>query len=294
MKVIIDFINLPRELYVEIRKEDHEKLWQSVSSMSIKEVAEKIGVNVRNLYKYKEGNSGYPVNVLKRLINLTGITPEVTIIKTRRDSESIECKLPIYLDENFAEFLGYILGDGGIDSQLGVHFTTNRIEVLKRFIELVQQIFGNMKFQLKNYTTRYTVYYPKTLGVLLTQVVGLPRGSKVDSEAAIPDTLLNNFDISMKIKFIRAFYECDGFSKEIGIGQAGKDLDKPPKILIQIKTFLEDLGFTSVYLKKSTNYLTPKTKKLRSRWVLRIKSKEEKKKFVLLISPLKFKDCVDD
>jgi hypothetical protein len=49
MKVIIDFINLPRELYVEIRKEDHEKLWQSVSSMSIKEVAEKIGVNVRNL-----------------------------------------------------------------------------------------------------------------------------------------------------------------------------------------------------------------------------------------------------
>jgi hypothetical protein len=62
--------------------------------------------------------------------------------------------------------------------------------------------------------------------------------------------------------------------------------------LLQLKSFLEALGFSSSYIKKSTNYITPKTKKLRSRWVLKIKDKEEKKKFILLIAPKKFKGYV--
>ena len=285
--------NLPDTLYVELSKEDQRKLWRKLQTISVKALAEKLKIPVRNLYKYKENNSGYPINVLRKLIELTGLTPEILTVKTQRASEPIkDCKLPICLTEDFTEFLGYLMGDGGIDFQLGVHFTTDNLEDINRFKELVQKIFGSIKFQFKNYKTRYTLYYPKTLGILLTKVIGLPKGSKVESELAVPEKLIQDFNDPLKVKFIKAFYECDGFATEIGIGQAGKNLEAPPKVLLQLKSFLEALGFSSSYIKKSTNYITPKTKKLRSRWVLKIKDKEEKKKFILLIAPKKFKGYV--
>jgi hypothetical protein len=290
MKELINVKNLPDALYVELSKEEQTKLWQKLQGTSIKMLAEKIKIPARNLYKYKESNSGYPVRVLRKLTELANFKPEIVTLKTQRASEPIKnCKLPIKLDQCFAEFLGYLIGDGGIDFQLGVHFTTDDLEDIKKFKGLMRKIFGLIKFQFKDYKTRYTLYYPKTVGVLLTKTVYLPKGSKVDSDLAIPSKLFQEFDGSLKIKFIKAFYEADGFANEPGIGQAGKDLKNPPTVLLQIKEFLQSLGFNSACIKKSTNYETPKTKKLRSRWVLRIKDKEEKKKFLSLIAPRKLK-----
>ena len=290
MEGIISIQNLPNVLYVELAEKDQLKLWQKLQGSSIKVLAEKIKISVRNLYKYKEGNSGYPIQVLRELVKLADFEPKKVTLKTRRASEPIkDCRLPIKFDEHFAEFLGYLMGDGGIDSQFRVHFTTDRLEDINKFKKLVKRIFGSIRVQFKDYKTRYTIYYPKTLGLLLTKTVGLTKGSKVDSDLAIPSGLLPKFDVSSKIKFIRAFYESDGFTDEIGIGQAGKDLENPPTILVQIKEFLQSLGFNSVYIRRSTNYETPKTKKLRSRWVLKIGSKEEKDRFISIIAPKKLK-----
>ncbi len=283
MKELITIENVPEELYVELDNETNKKLWNSVLPRTVIEISKELSIPIRNLYKYKERSSGYPLGELKKITNLAKMNLVKIVLKTQRDSKRLEIKLPVKCSIEFSEFLGHLLGDGGIDQQLQVHYTTNDKRFLDRFDLLISKIFGKVDKKIYDYGTRKTYYYPKILGIILKSL-GFPEGNKVDSNIEIPDDVLVGFNNQMKIAFIRAFYECDGDSKQIRIVQGGK-INKKPNILIQIQKMLNELGFKSIVVEPSSVYVTAKGK--RRRWVLKIKDKDEKNKFKQIIIPTK-------
>ena len=283
MKEIITIETLPEEIYVELEKDFHNKLWENVSSITVKKLSKELSIPLRNLYKYKETKSGYPLKHLKRFLAYTDLMPNNITIKPQRDAKRLQANLPIKCSIEFAGFLGHLLGDGGIDKQFQVHYTSNREDFLDRFDYLLHKVFGKVEKKTYDYGTRKTYYYPKIIGQLLKSI-DIPVGNKVDSNASIPIKILNMFDPKMKIEFIKAFYECDGESKQIRIIQGGKVADTP-KILIQIKNMLCEFGFKSVIIEPSTTYHTQRGE--HRRWVLKIKNRTEKIKFVKIINPSK-------
>jgi hypothetical protein len=230
------------------------------------------------LYKWKEGNSGYPLNQLIKLLKLTQIEIKEISVKTQRDSKSIKnLKIPIKINEEFVSFIGHLFGDGGIDKQFQLHYTTNDIINTDEFKKLVKNIFGKIEFNQINYKNRITLIYPKTLGIIVSSIINMHTGSKVDSDIHLPKKLIDKMNNRMKIAFIKSFYKCDGETGKIAIAQGCKYLTKPPTILLQIQELLKKLNFKSVKIKPSSIYEI--TEKKRRKWVLRIFDKEEKNKF---------------
>ena len=271
--------NLPDALYIELPQKHHNRIWNRLlRKNTIIQIAKTQQIPIRNLYKWKEGNSGYPLSEVKKLLKLAKIKIDVISIKTQRDSKSIRnLKLPIKINERFASLLGHLFGDGGIDKQFQLHYTTNDINNVGEVKNLVKTIFGDVEFNEINYGNRVTLVYPKTLGIIVSHITEMSVGSKVDSDNRLSKNILDKMNYKMKIAFIKTFYECDGETNNIAIVQGCKYLDKPPTILLQIKNLLEDLNFKSVIIKPSSIYKI--TNKTRRRWVLRIADKQEKNKF---------------
>lgn len=289
MMELINIGNIPDEIYIELTENDHNRLWSELSKhFNVKEIADKYGISVRNLYKYKEGCSGYPAKDLKKLLKFSGTEITSLRIKPQRNGKSVGINIPLNLTEDFSEFLGYLFGDGGIDIKLAVHYTTGEMKFAERFDFLVNKIFGNVEKSIHRYNNRVTFYYPKVLGILLNGTLDIPYGNKVDSDISIPDKILLNMTEGMKKCFIKGFYDCDGDKKQIRIIQAGKSLSEPPKILLQQKQMLESLGFESILIKPSSIYLTLRA--TRRRWVLQVLNPEEKKKFISMFLNLSCHD----
>lgn len=60
----------PDTLYVSLEQPDHEKLWNILlQRFTVKQLSQKFKINIRNIYKYKEGKSGYPVSVILPLLD---------------------------------------------------------------------------------------------------------------------------------------------------------------------------------------------------------------------------------
>ncbi|MBI2674931.1 MAG: hypothetical protein HYX24_00610 [Candidatus Aenigmarchaeota archaeon] len=281
--ITIALHEFPSAIYVGLEGELNQKLWdQLLQRGTIKQIAIKLELPVRNIYKYKEGNSGYPLKVLQKLLREANLEIEKATIKTQRDGKQLKVKLPMELREDFAEFLGYLFGDGGINHQWGVHLTMNDKEVLHRFDALIRKVFGEVERKEYDYGSRMTFYYPKILGLLLNQTLRIPKSSKVESDIEIPEDLYESMNQEMKRRFIMAFYECDGDSKQVRIIQAGKKLDEPPRVLRQIEAMLQSFGFATIEIRPSSVYRTSKYE--RRRWVLNIRNMDEKRKFKELFS----------
>lgn len=271
--------DLPDALYIELPENYHSMIWDNLlQKNTVVQLAKKQKIPIRNLYKWKEGSSGYPLNQLRKLLNLNNIEIKEISVKTQRDSKLIKnLKLPIKINENFASFLGHLFGDGGIDKQFQLHYTTNNTRNIIEFKNIVKTIFSDIEFNEIYYGNRVTLIYPKTLGMIVSSIIDIHVGSKVDSDAHLPNKIIDKMSDKMKIEFIKNFYKCDGETGKIAIVQGCKYLTKPPTILLQIQELLKSLHFKSVSVKPSSIYKI--TGRKRRRWVLRVYDKEEKNKF---------------
>lgn len=270
--------NLPESVYVVLGDENNTRLWEILQNkFSIKETAKKIGVSPRNLYKWKEGMANYPSFRLVKLLELASLSIKKAGIKTSRDGGSIQVKFPIEFDEDMAELIGHVMGDGGIDHYGRVHYTTDSKLDVQRFQKLVQKVFGKTKVEKRIQENKTTLYYPKILGTLLSSIAGLDRGSKVITNCKLSDKFIKQMSDEMKKRYLSALYECDGQAERVSVVQAGCGIKEPPKRLIQMQDLLKDLGFKKTTLKSSSIYTT--SSGTRRRWVLKIDG-EEKEKFL--------------
>lgn len=275
----INLEDIPDALYIELSEICHNALWNKLlKNNTISEIAKYQKISIRNLYKWKEGNSGYPLVELKKLLKIADIRIKEISIKTQRDSKQIKnLKLPIKIDEKFVLFVGHLFGDGGIDKQFQLHYTTNDIDNINEFKRIIKDIFGDIEYNEIDYGSRITLVYPKTLGILVNSIIDTPVGSKVNSNFCLSDKIVSTMTNKMKTNFIRAFYKCDGESDKISIAQGCKYLNKPPAILLQIQKLLNDMKFMSAIIKPSSTYKT--SSGVHRRWVLRIIDKKEKRNF---------------
>ena len=128
----------------------HTRLWNRLLKKgTVKQIAASLQLSSKQMYRWKEGDACYPLTALNKLCALAGMRPELAYIKTRYDSEKLfEPKVEQELNEEFSEFLGHLLHDGGIDKDWRVHYTSDEESLLNRFRQLVETCFGRDNNQI--------------------------------------------------------------------------------------------------------------------------------------------------
>lgn len=157
-----------------------------------------------------------PIYLLKKILK-TGFHfdfPNQIIIKSSKttigDYAGREIKFPLILNNELAEFLGYVYGDGYIYKGY-VEITNNEKEILARLKNLSQKLFGKkgkIKIDKRN-GVKKIVIYSKLLVKLLNKIFELPIGKKSHT-MKIPDILLKSPNHILK-SFIRAYFDTDGY-----------------------------------------------------------------------------------
>lgn len=266
----------PDKLYGHPEKDFHQLLWLKllIRYKSITNVAKVFKLNVRQLYKWKEGKNNYPLIVLFNMSNELRIELKLEYIKTGKNSDAIiNPKITFEENSQLIEFFGHLLHDGGIDSRYGVHYTTNSKIYTERFEELVNVCFGKMKVEKRIEKNKLTLYYPAVLGYLITGTFGIPKGSKVENNIGIP-TFIKNSSENKKWLYIITSYLCDGTKNRVAITASSNSLSESPQLLKDIQAMLNSLDINSVTIKGSHIYQTRKG--LHRGWILRILDKREK------------------
>lgn len=267
-------------LYARMSTEDHKRLWRRLLQKyrSIQKIAERFGLSVRQLYKWKEGVSAYPLESLEELCGDLGMPiQKLEFIKTTKASDLL--KDPVFNPDptEIVEFLGHLLFDGGIDKKHNVHYTTHSKLLAKRFRYLLKRCFGTIVVREKTFGRRVTLYTSVVIGKILEAGYKVKIGSKVKNDVGIPEVVMRTKNAEIIWRFISAAYICDGIRERTAIAIASNDLDSPPRLLEDTKRLLEKLGFKSVEIKGSNVYKTKDG--MHRRWVLRIFDKNEKAHF---------------
>ncbi len=264
-----------------------EKLWRQllVKYGTVKNVAKQFNLSQRQLYKWKEAKNNYPLKVLNNICNDVGLELEsgIQLIKTEKASDEIRNpKMRISINGVLMEFFGHLLFDGGIDARRRVHYTTHSQKLAERFQYLTREVFGDVKFYVKQSKRKTAIFTTATLGRILEGTFGCKRGSKVMNNVGVPEILKRqgrgDEDIVSLWRFVSAAYVCDGVSDRVAIISCSANPNKTPMLLEDLRTLLEKTGIRTVKIKPSSLYETKSG--THRRWALRVQDKEERKLFL--------------
>jgi len=268
-------------VYAVAEDDFHTKLWKRLLARgTVKQIADSLQLNPKQLYRCKEGEACYPLSALNKLCDLAKLKPRLTYIQTRYDSEKLfEPRIEQELNQEFSEFLGHLLHDGGIDKDWRVHYTSDEQSLLDRFRQLVETCFGKTLIKSRASGAATTLYYPAIIGVLLGRNLGLPRGSKVQSDVGIPEQIKRKLTTrNLIVPYVAAAYYCDGESGRARIALASKETAKPPRLLQDFGDLLRRLDFKTIRIAPSSEYVTQNG--VHRRWVLSLKDRNEGRRFL--------------
>ena len=270
-------------LYAMAEDNFHTKLWKRLLKKgTVKQTASRLKLSSRQLYRWKEGEACYPLSALIKLSDLAKLKPRLEYVRTRRDSQPLyNPKIETKVNKEFTEFLGHLLHDGGIDKDWRVHYTSDEQPLLDRFRQLVEVCFGRTKVKSRPSGAATTLYYPTILGFLLRNM-GLPKGSKVESDVSIPKPIKAKLTTrSLIVPYVVVAFRCDGESGRARIALASRDVEKPSRLLRDLEEMLRRLGYKSLRVVPSMIYETKQG--LHRRWVLSLDDKQEKQSLLKMI-----------
>lgn len=122
--------------------------------------------------------------------------------------------VPKTVDEDFASFLGYMIGDGHICGTTGRHFglTTGDEESKQDFVRLCKNLFGidpKIKWDDTSKNGRWRILaYSLGLVDFLTEHIGLHKGICANVKE-VPDVILKS-PKSVMSAFLRSYFDADG------------------------------------------------------------------------------------
>lgn len=267
-------------IYAKVEGDFHIRMWKRLLERgTVKQIADKLQLSSKQLYRWKEGEACYPLSAINRLSEHAKMEPEFEYIRTRYDSEPLfHPKIEQELNQEFSEFLGHLLHDGGIDLDWRVHYTSDEDQLLDRFRRLVEICFGKTLVKSRPSGAATTLYYPAIIGVLLAKNFGLPKGSKVKSDVSIPKSVKDKMTTRrLVVPFVAAAYFCDGESGRARMALASRETSKPPKLLEDFRDLLARLDFKSARISPSSEYKTQAG--VHRRWVLSLADRKEGKRF---------------
>ncbi|MDD9953221.1 MAG: V-type ATP synthase subunit A [Candidatus Woesearchaeota archaeon] len=188
-----------QEVMYDIQKHVTEK------NTTHKEFAAVLGLNYSTYLNFLQKRS-YPT---KALLDLVGsfFGKQYFARKVKPEKASNHVKLPNVLSEEFAEFLGYVMGDGMIKGGVSVHFFNKKKELRERFAYLLKNLFGlSSKKYIAN--TVPAVATNSTILVSILQQLNMPLRKK-SRNVATPGQLFTSPESVIK-SFIAAYIACDG------------------------------------------------------------------------------------
>jgi V/A-type H+-transporting ATPase subunit A len=134
------------------------------------------------------------------------------------ERQSSPVRLPPSLDEDFAEFLGFLLADGNLRPTTVV-FYNNDETLLARFDELARRLFDLSGNRGLSNTVHCTQLCSKVLTMLLIHL-GIPQsGASKSRTCRVPEIVMRSPDSHIQ-RFLGAYFACDGH-----VAAGGKELE---------------------------------------------------------------------
>ena len=180
---------------------------------TVKDVATVAEVSEHTVYRSLSGKTAYAQERITEAVQQTGYTAGnrgKALYSSRRPLTA-----PAYVNEELAEFLGYLVGDGNIHtSKNAIGFTTGDIEQAQRYTQLVQELFAiEPKMFWDDKTSngqggrwRVVFYAANVLDFL--QALDIDLHAKA-AQKRIPAVILCS-PKEVVSAFLRAYFDCDG------------------------------------------------------------------------------------
>ncbi len=192
--------------YIKQRREALKLLQRELANIS--------DVTQTSISVLELGKRDIKIEFLKRLCRNLEIDLDTFIRQFCRPNTSI--KLPEYLDEKLAAFLGYFAGDGSFENErLSLHDASEQI--IKCYCNLGRDIFN----------CETSTVFRKNKGHYLLRIYGKPIVKLIKSEFSelkyasdtkIPQKILQSPN-SVLAAFLRGFFDAEGYvNKDRGIG----------------------------------------------------------------------------
>lgn len=194
---------------------------------------------------------------------------DVRSLAFQKKSHRKPVALPVQ-SEKLAEFIGIMMGDGGINNPWQANISVNTVadaEYLLYLQQLVQDLFGiapSLFESRKRQVTRVLISSVTVVDFLVR--LGLPRGDKLRAGLSIPGWILENR--SYRIACIRGLVDTDGclfIHKHTVAGKEYKNIgfcfcSHSPKLISEFRAIFEEFGIIphssnqgrSIYLYKAS------------------------------------------
>jgi stage V sporulation protein R len=180
---------------------------------TVQDVAQAAGVGVHTVYRSMSGKTPYARERIEQAIKSTGYT-------MGNGGKAVYGKrfplvAPTHVTEAFAEFLGYLVGDGNIHpSKNAIGFTSGDREMADRYAQLVTELFAieaapfwdDKTINGKGGRWRVVFYAANVLDLL--QSLGIDLHAKAPQKR-IPDVILRS-PKAVVSAFLSAYFDCDG------------------------------------------------------------------------------------
>ncbi|GHO43375.1 SpoVR family protein [Ktedonospora formicarum] len=184
------------------------KSWATVA-----DVAQAAGVGVHTVYRSLSGKTTYAQQRIASAVVSTGYTPGTA--GKALYAGRFPLLAPTHLNEEFAEFLGYLIGDGNIHTQKqAIGYTSGDYELAERYAALVLRLFAieacvfwdDKTLNGKGGRWRVVFYSANVLDLL--EGLGIDLRAKARAKA-IPAAILRS-PKAVVSAFLRAYFDCDG------------------------------------------------------------------------------------
>ncbi len=186
---------------------------ETVTVPTAANVAEASGVNVYTVYRFLSGNktrsNGRIAAAIAEIDYQRGTTGKPLY------AHRTPLVAPTHLTQDFAEFLGYLIGDGNIHmSKNAIGYTTGDRELADRYATLVTGLFSiEPKVYWDDKTVngrggRWRVVFYSANVLDLLHSLGIDLHAKARGKS-IPDAILRS-PKSVVSAFVRAYFDCDG------------------------------------------------------------------------------------
>lgn len=157
---VIKFSELPEDLRLKLDKETEKELWHRIDEFGgIKQFTEHFDYSQSKLYNWKNKESFFPVNFVKRLMgdnNAKGIKA----LKGKGRSKQIkDLKFPFELSN---ELLTRVETSVSVNNDGIPTYITDERSLMNRFQELLDEL-GKVSYRSYSRQGRYEIRYPKFL-----------------------------------------------------------------------------------------------------------------------------------
>jgi len=201
--------------------------------------------------KFKKNYCYFTSNIKEGEIPLEFIKQQDYNFLNLKDPKSKKIiSFPLYLTQEFAELIGYIIGDGHLTNQY-IEITSEDPEIIKRLIELSKLLFNISPSITKDKRTKnlYQIKLNSTTLVNIFKIFGLTPGKKGRNLEVPKQIILSEYETIRS--FIKAYFDCDSSPTK---NKRCIELTSESQILIkQINILLRRFSILSTISKKIVN-----------------------------------------